>query len=96
LRRHYQANQRLSSLEARHEQLAGDPGADLALEYAELAERVEAAIAQLPARCQLIFRLSRDQGFAYREIADMLDISLKTVETQMGRALKKLRVLLER
>jgi RNA polymerase sigma-70 factor (ECF subfamily) len=48
-------------------------------------------IARLPARCRLIFRMSREHEMTYREIADSLGISIKTVETQMGRALKALR-----
>lgn len=55
--------------------------------YAELEELVNA----LPKQCQLIFRLNRENGLKYREIADQLQISIKTVETQMGRALKLLR-----
>lgn len=49
------------------------------------------AIGQLPERCGLIYRLHRQDGLTYREIAAVLDISVKTVETQMVRALKILR-----
>ena len=45
----------------------------------------------LPAACRTIFLLSRDHGLTYREIADYLDISINTVNTQMGRALKRIR-----
>jgi len=57
----------------------------------ELANKIEEAIGRLPERGKTIFNLSRDDGLTYREIADVLDISVKTVETQMGRSLKKLR-----
>lgn len=63
-------------------------------EEQELAEAIEDAIAQLPDRRQEIFLLSREDGLTYREIAEVLDISVKTVETQMGRSLKTLRKLL--
>lgn len=63
--------------------------------YGETERRIEAAIESLPERCRLIFRLSRDQGLKYQEIADMLQISIKTVETQIGRALQRLREALE-
>lgn len=63
-------------------------------EERELAEAIDDAIAQLPDRRQEIFLLSREDGLTYREIADVLDISVKTVETQMGRSLKTLRKLL--
>ncbi len=57
----------------------------------EFTGHVEQSIAKLPRQCRLIFELSRDQGLKYREIAVHLNISIKTVETQMGRALKHLR-----
>lgn len=40
--------------------------------------------------------LSREKGYSYREIAEHLDISVKTVESQMSRALKKMRELLKK
>lgn len=59
--------------------------------YSELHQTVEAAISTLPPRCQTIFRLSRFEGKTYKQIALELDISEKTVENQMGKALKILR-----
>lgn len=59
--------------------------------FNEFYDRMEGYICALPRQCQLIFRLSREEGLRYREIADRLKISVKTVETQMGRALKVLR-----
>jgi len=49
------------------------------------------AIDELPPRCSEIFKLSRFEGLRYQEIATHLSISLKTVEVQMGKALKVLR-----
>lgn len=57
----------------------------------ELQNRIERAIEKLPEDRKRVFRLSRDNGLKYREIADLLNISIKTVETQMGRSLKHLR-----
>lgn len=57
----------------------------------DLMERIEKSIASMPPKRQEIFRLSREQGLKYKEIADMLNISVKTVEAQMGLALKHLR-----
>ncbi|GAB3178233.1 RNA polymerase sigma-70 factor [Telluribacter humicola] len=59
--------------------------------FNEFYDRVEGCISELPRQCQVIFRLSREEGLRYREIAERLQISVKTVETQMGRALKVLR-----
>lgn len=64
---------------------------DAEVHSAELAAALERAITRLPERCRLVFTLSREQGLTYAEVAEVLDISIKTVETQMGRAYKALR-----
>jgi RNA polymerase sigma-70 factor (ECF subfamily) len=61
------------------------------LESLELAERIRASISTLPERCRVIFELNRFDGLSYGEIARQLDISKKTVENQMTKALKILR-----
>ncbi len=60
----------------------------------ELKEKISEAIKELPDRCRLVFLLSRDQEMSYREIAESLDISIKTVENQISKALKILRTRL--
>jgi RNA polymerase sigma-70 factor (ECF subfamily) len=62
-----------------------------ALEYEELEKMYQAAMAQLPPRRQQVFALSRQQGLSYAGIAQELNISVKSVETQMTHALKFLR-----
>jgi RNA polymerase sigma-70 factor (family 1) len=57
----------------------------------DLRTRIEKAIADLPEQCRLIFKMSRFEELKYREIAESLGISVKTVENQMGKALKILR-----
>lgn len=57
----------------------------------DLVNRIEQCISSLPPKRREIFRLSREQGLKYKEIADVLNISVKTVEAQMGLALKYLR-----
>jgi len=61
------------------------------LERADLAEAVAAAVGALPERCRLVFTMQREQGLTYAEIAGVLGISVKTVETQMSRAFRALR-----
>lgn len=60
-----------------------------------MAREMEAALreglAALPPRCREVFELSRVRGLKYGEIADSLGISIKTVEAQMGKALRVLR-----
>lgn len=60
----------------------------------ELKIKIEEAIESLPEQCRLIFRLSRFEELKYAEIASQLGISIKTVENQMGKALKVLRLKL--
>ena len=62
-----------------------------ALENREAEKQLNDAIRSLPKQCKIIFELSREQGMKYREIAQHLSISIKTVEAQMSRALKHLR-----
>ncbi len=59
--------------------------------HGELEAQVDQAVANLPPKCQLIFKLSRQEQLSYREIADQLNLSIKTVENQMGKALRLLR-----
>ena len=62
--------------------------ADDALQQKELEQSAKEAINELPERRRQIFVLSRRHDLTYAEIAEALDISIKTVETQMSRALK--------
>ena len=57
----------------------------------ELRTALAEAVAELPPACREVFTLSRGQGLRYAEIASTLGISVKTVESQMGKALKHLR-----
>jgi RNA polymerase sigma-70 factor, ECF subfamily len=58
----------------------------------ELEAHIIHSIKKLPSECRKIFELSRSEGLKYREIADTLNISVKTVETQMSKALRSLRL----
>ena len=57
----------------------------------ELEDKVHHALSELPEQCRTVFQLSRFEELRYREIAAKLDISVKTVENHMGKALKILR-----
>jgi len=63
---------------------------DASLLHKELEARIQVAINKLPAKCKAIFVLSRYENLSYKEIAIYLDISAKTVENQMGIAIKRL------
>jgi len=62
---------------------------------AELRERITHAINELPEKCREVFLMNRNEHLKYREIADQLQISVKTVETQMSKALQHMRVRLK-
>jgi len=57
------------------------------METSELAAKIEQAIASLPEKCRMVFELNRIEGLKYSEIAEKMNISLKTVEAQMSKAL---------
>lgn len=57
----------------------------------ELEKRLGKALNELPQQCRTIFQMSRFEELKYHEIASSLGISIKTVENQMGKALKLLR-----
>lgn len=61
------------------------------LSFQDLRSEVESAVKALPEKCQLVFRMSREQGKSDKEIAANLDLSQKTVEAHITRALKALR-----
>ena len=61
----------------------------------ELENRIKSAIHKLPEGCRKVFELSREEGLKYKEIAAYLNISEKTVENQMGKALRLLRTALQ-
>ncbi len=62
----------------------------------DLALKIEESINSLPEKRKEIFRLSRQEGLKYHEIAEKLNISIKTVETQMSLAIKSLREKLKK
>lgn len=65
------------------------------LDFEELSETVEQSINSLPDRCQEVFRLSRMENLSNREIAERLNISVRTVETHIGHAIRKVKANLD-
>ena len=61
------------------------------LDGKELQRKIKEALDKLPPKCKAIFVLSRYEGLKYKQIAEHLEISVKTVENQMGIALTRLK-----
>ena len=78
------------TLEAIHSPVEA-PNPEEEFRAAEMAVAIDDAIAQLPPRCREAFVLRRQQHMSYAEIARAMQISPKTVEIQIGNALKRLR-----
>lgn len=60
----------------------------------DLESKLNQALSELPEQCRTIFQMSRFEELKYQEIADRMGLSIKTVENQMGKALKRLRLKL--
>jgi RNA polymerase sigma-70 factor, ECF subfamily len=78
--------ERISAFTAENQESPSD-----ILQYKELQAKVTEIMRRLPEKCGQIFYLSRFEGLKYNEIAKRLDVSVKTVESNMGRALKEFR-----
>lgn len=67
------------------------PSPEVYLLEKELMKRIEATVAQLPGKCRMVYRMSREEGKSNKEIAAELNLSEKTVEGHVTRALKDIR-----
>jgi RNA polymerase sigma-70 factor (family 1) len=63
---------------------------ELMMVSSESSKQIQAAIQELPVKCRLIFKLIKEDGLSYKETAELLELSLKTVENQMTIAFRKL------
>ncbi|WP_152616699.1 RNA polymerase sigma-70 factor [Flavihumibacter solisilvae] len=70
-----------------------DPESELA--YRELQFLLHKAVEQLPDQCKQVFKMVKEDGLKFKEVAEILQISPRTVETQLYRALKKIRKVIE-
>jgi len=67
--------------------------AETSLHYKRILEIVKTEVEKLPEKCKLIFKYSRDEGMPVKQIAKKLQISPKTVENQLNKALKQLKLV---
>jgi RNA polymerase sigma-70 factor (ECF subfamily) len=92
--KHEQVKQKYFAQETQNDEAQSAPADHLAI-HSELEDKIQAAIQTLPEQCRLIFTMSRFEELKYQEIADQLNLSVKTVENQMGKALKIMRAQLK-
>lgn len=62
------------------------------LMHEELVKHINMVVNNLPEKCQLVYKLSREEQLSHKEIAERLDISAKTVENHITKALKTIRL----
>jgi RNA polymerase sigma-70 factor (ECF subfamily) len=60
------------------------------MEWKEILFRMDQEVSRLPDQCRRIFKLIKEEGFKYKDVAEILNISPRTVETQLFRAMKRL------
>ncbi|MBO9201007.1 MULTISPECIES: RNA polymerase sigma-70 factor [Niastella] len=92
--RHAKVRERFQHFVQQRNENAGPPTPQENYDSKKLQDDIDTAISELPEQMRTIFELSRYEGLKYAEIARQLNVSVNTVETQMGRALKKLRIRL--
>jgi RNA polymerase sigma-70 factor (family 1) len=92
--KHEQVKQKYLAQESIRGEKLADSADHLAI-HSELEKKIREALDTLPQQCRLIFTLSRFEELKYQEIADQLNLSVKTVENQMGKALKLMRIQLK-
>lgn len=85
------SKKKVTTLEYAHNEASKQVEGQQLLEAQDVNEVIQATLDQLPERCRTIFVMKRIEGMSLKEIAEKLDISPKTVENQITKALKVLK-----
>ncbi len=101
-------NRSLNSISQKARELIQAPFDDLDIEVgdmtadpynllvtSEMMQKMQQAVESLPPRCKMIFKLVREDGLKYKEVADILNISVNTIDVQMAIAIKKICTMLD-
>jgi RNA polymerase sigma factor (sigma-70 family) len=101
-------NRSLNSISQKARELIQAPFDDLDIELGDMAsdphnllvtsemmQKMQQAVESLPPRCKMIFKLVREDGLRYKEVADILNISVNTIDVQMAIAIKKICSMLQ-
>jgi RNA polymerase sigma-70 factor (ECF subfamily) len=81
---------RIAPLDDGLAQLSAPTDPEKEMEWKEMNHRLDQEVNRLPDQCRKVFRLIRDEGFRYKDVAVILNISPRTVETQLFRAIRRL------
>lgn len=71
------------------------PTPDQILIYEELQNKLRVAVDSLPNKCKMVFKLIKEEGLSYKETAELLNISVKTVDAHLVAAIKKITIALK-
>jgi RNA polymerase sigma-70 factor (ECF subfamily) len=71
-------------------ELSRDQAPDEKMISAELLDKITAAVESLPPRCKMIFKLVREDGLRYKDVAEILNLTVNTVDAQMVIAVKRI------
>ncbi|HEU4470797.1 MAG TPA: RNA polymerase sigma-70 factor [Flavisolibacter sp.] len=86
---------KITSAEDLIQQLASTDSPPQKVELKELRLRLEQTVNELPEQCRTIFRLVKEEGVKPQQVAKILNISIRTVETQLYRAMKRLSAVVQ-
>lgn len=75
-------------------EMAHTPQVEESLHYRRILELVHREVERLPEKCRMVFRYSRDEGLSVKQIANLMHISPKTVENQLSKALRHVKLAL--
>ena len=93
---HVNVRERYKEHQLNAEEQVPDSTPEEMLEYKELEEVINRTLKKLPQRRQAIFRMHRLEGLKYKEIADTLSLSVKTIEAEMTKTYQELRREIEK
>lgn len=84
------ASLHITSIDNGFSQLSESADPEKEMEWKELLVKLDLEVNRLPDQCRKVFKLIREEGFKYKDVAAILNISPRTVETQLFRAIRKL------
>lgn len=88
---HFRDLKKLWDLDKIDQEIGEEPPVLEKIELEDLENHIDSLIDSLPPRCRAVFVLSRKEGLNHKQIADIMEISVKTVENQITKALKIIR-----